>query len=87
MNGKRTHADNIRHLEDASQGIQEQPRTNTSALPLAMHGETRQNEKRYGMEWHAFDNTLRRVSVPDFACYNRVVPNDRCVAYADVGLR
>lgn len=87
MNGKRAYRYNIGNLQCAPQGIQEQPGTDAAALPFAMHGETRQNEKRYRMTRHAFYNALRRVSVPDFTCDNCVVPDDRPVAYADVGLR
>jgi len=87
MDGERAHPDNTGNLQCAPQGVQEQPGANAAALPFAMHGETRQNEKRYRMPWHAFDNALRRVNVPDFACDNRVEPDNRLVAYADVGLR
>ena len=87
MDGKRAYPDNIGNLQCASQGIQEQPGANAAALPVAMHGETRQNEKRYRMTRHAFDNALRRVSVPDFTCDNCVEPYDRLVAYANICLR
>ena len=47
MDSKRAYPDNIGNLQCTPQGIQEQPGANATALPVAMHGETRQNEKRY----------------------------------------
>ncbi len=87
MDGKRAYPDNIGNLQSASQGIQEQPGANAAALPFDMHAETRQNEKRYRMMWHAFGDALRRVRVPDFTRDNRIEPDNRLVAYADVSLR
>ena len=86
MDGERAYPDNIGNLQYAPQCIQEHPGTNAAAFPFVMHGETRQNEKRYRMMWHAFDKALRCVSAPDFTCDNCVKPDDRLVAYADVGL-
>jgi hypothetical protein len=51
-----------------------------------MYGETRQDEKRDRMARHALYNALRRVSVPDLTGDYRIVPDNRVVVYADVGL-
>ena len=84
MDGKRAYPDNIGNLECARHGIQQQPGTNAAPLPFAMHGETRQNEKRYRMTRHAFDDAVRRVSMPDFTRDDCIEPDDRPVAHSDI---
>lgn len=87
MNGKRTYPDNIGNLECAPQGVQKQTGTDATALPIAMDGQARQNEQRYRMMRHPFDNALRCISVPNLAHDNRVIPDNGLAGYADVGLR
>ena len=87
MNGKRTYPDHIGNLQRAPQGVQKQTCTDATALPVAMHGQARQNEQRYRMTRHPFDNALRCVGVPNFARDNRVVADNRLATYTDIGLR
>jgi len=87
MNGKRTHPDNIGNLQRAPQSVQKQTGTDTSTLPIAMDGQARQNEQRYRMTRHPFDNALRCVGVPSLARDNRVVSDNRIATCPDIGLR
>jgi len=87
MNCQRAHPDNIRNLHCTPQRVQEQAGTYPPPLPVAMHGQPRQDKKRYGMTGHAFDNALRRISVTDFPSHNRIVADNRLFAQADIGLR
>lgn len=87
MDSKRAHADDIGDLQRARQRIEEQSRADAAASPFAMHGETRKNEKRYRMPRHSFDDALRRVGAADLARNDRVEPNDRLFAHADISLR
>ena len=87
MNGKRSNSDDIGNLKRALQGVQEQPRSNATALPVVVHGEARQNEQRNRMTRHAFGNPLRRIAVTDLTGHNRIESNDLLTAQSDVGLR
>ena len=44
MDSKSARSGDIGNLQRAAQGIEEQPGTQTPALPVAVHGEPRQNE-------------------------------------------
>lgn len=87
MDGKRADTHYIGDLQCASQGIQEQPGSDSAALPFTMDGKTRQDQKGYGMARHSFYNPLRSIGVPDFTGDNCVKPDNRIAAQTDVGLR
>ncbi len=87
VNGQGAYADHIGNLQGAAQGIQKQPGPDPAALPIAMYGQARQDEKRYWITRHSFNNALGRVGMANFTRDNRVVPDHRLPAQADVGLR
>jgi hypothetical protein len=47
MDGKSARPGDIGNLQRAAQAIEEQPGAKTPTLPVAVHGEPRQNEQRY----------------------------------------
>lgn len=85
VDSKRTHADEIRHLQCTAEGIEQQPRAETSALPVAMDREAREHEERYGMARHAFDDAIGRLGVLDLACDDCIEPDNRPPRHADIG--
>ena len=80
MNSKGAYPNDVGGLQGTPQSIQKQPRANAAPLPFALHGKPRQNEEGNGVPWHACDDPHGRISVPHFACNNRIESDNRFAA-------
>ena len=57
------------------------------ALCLGVNGHTREHQQWYGMTWHALDDALGSVRMPNLAGYDRVESDNLAAADANIGLR
>ena len=87
MNGECANADHVGDLECAPERVEQQPRTNATALRLAVHGEAREHEQRNWMAGHPLDHALGSLRVLNLAGNDRIEADYLAVAYGDVGLR
>ena len=87
MDGERPHSRDVGNLQRSPQCIKKQSSADAATLPCAMHGETREDEKRYRKARHSLGDALRRVGVLHFAHDERIEADHGLVAHADIGLR
>ena len=87
VNRERAHADHVRDLERAPEGIQQQSGTDTAALGVDMDGEAREHEERDRVAGHALDDARGRLRVLNLAGDDRVETDDLIAAHRDIGLR
>ena len=87
VDGERAHADHIRYLKRAPQGVEEQTGTDAAALRVDMDGEARKQKQRDRMAGHALDDALGSLRMLNLAGNYRVEADDLIAAKRNIGLR